>query len=269
MLKTKIGDRFANLVVEGFEGEKPNALKKANFLCDCGKRKSIRLSHVTSGRTVSCGCAKRKHFVEAGQVFARLTVMSPDIARLKGHTVVLCACECGVEKRVDISDLVSGAVLSCGCYRNDKLRAASTIHDGEGTPLYSVWHGMKNRCLNPGVDGYHCYGGRGISVCAEWLDDFGAFREWAESSGYSPTLQIDREDVNGNYTPSNCRWVTSKVNGNNRRNNVLLTAFGETKTMSMWADDPACAVSYSTLKQRIYKGKWPHELAISEPPRRR
>ena len=269
MLKTKAGDVFGSLTVVSFEGGKPSALGKAEFLCACGKQKSIRLGHVTSGRTVSCGCAKRKNFVEVGQVFARLTVLSDIPVAYGVHLKVPCRCSCGVEKMIGIADLFSGGTKSCGCFSTDHLRAFSTKHGSEGTPLYSVWSGIKNRCLNPGTDGFHCYGGRGISICPEWLNDFTQFKTWALVSGYRDDLQIDRADVNGDYTPSNCRWVTSKVNGNNRRNNVLLTAFGETKTMSEWADDPICAVMYSTLRQRIYKSRWPHEKSITEPSRRR
>lgn len=268
MLKTKIGDQFGKLVVVSFPTGRPMAAGKANFLCACGNEKAIRLAHVIGGLTVSCGCVKRKLFVEAGQIFERIKVVDAEPVAVGKHLKVACVCSCGTEKLIGIAELLNGSTKSCGCMVIEKLVTMSLRHGGESSSLYSVWHTMKSRCSNPKAENFENYGGRGISICREWIDDFAAFRQWAESSGYTPALEIDRADVNGNYQPDNCRWVTSRVNGNNRRNNVLLTAFGETKTMSYWADDPRCAVTYSTLKQRISKARWSHEQAISEPSRK-
>lgn len=243
--------------------------RRATCICECGNEKDIRLNHVTKGVTVSCGCAKRKHAVELGARYGRITVVSLDYESVKGHLKVPTVCDCGAEKLIGVAELATGKTQSCGCLIVDTLVAMSTKHGGEKTALYSVWHTMKNRCLNPKADSYPGYGGRGITICSEWLSDFSEFRSWAKGNGYKVGLQIDRIDVNGDYTPSNCRWVTARVNGNNRRNNLRLTAFGETKTAAEWGRDPRCAVSGNTLAQRITKSKWPHLEAITAPPGRR
>lgn len=101
--------------------------------------------------------------------------------------------------------------------------------------LYGVWCSMKGRCENPNRPKYKDYGGRGIKVCDEW-HDCGAFAEWAFSSGYKRGLQIDRIDVNGDYCPENCRFVTPKQNSRNRRNTKRLTVNGESKTVVEWCE---------------------------------
>jgi len=96
------------------------------------------------------------------------------------------------------------------------MRGVSLTHGGSNTRLYYVWHTMRQRCSNPKVAKFADYGARGIRVCEEW-QDFAAFRDWAQSAGYRQGLQIDREDNDGNYEPSNCRWVTAVVQRRNRR----------------------------------------------------
>lgn len=127
-------------------------------------------------------------------------------------------------------------------------------HGYEKCQLSNVLNNMKSRCYNSKDEFYHDYGGRGITICEEWLNDDRKFVEWAINNGYCEDLTIDRIDNNGIYTQTNCRWVDAKVQANNRRTNRLITAFGETKTLSQWADDKRCPVSYGTLSSRIQKG---------------
>lgn len=128
--------------------------------------------------------------------------------------------------------------------------------------LDSVWNQMKQRCGNPNNEKYPLYGARGIRV---EFADYAEFKTWALSSGYAPGLSIDRIDNDGNYTPSNCRWATPQQQSNNRRSNVLLTAFGETKTVAEWVDDPRCSVTYTALIQRVRRAGWAPEEAVSTP----
>lgn len=136
-----------------------------------------------------------------------------------------------------------------------------------GTPVYKVWENMQARCQKPGHRQFADYGGRGIKVCESWLKEPGTFCEWALRSGYAPGLMLDRIDNNGDYEPGNCRFVHRKVNNNNKRNNRVLRAFGELKTLAQWAEDYRCAVSYSTLIQRLDKLGWPFERALITPRR--
>lgn len=102
--------------------------------------------------------------------------------------------------------------------------------------LYSIWSTMIHRCEDAKREKYRDYGERGIVVCEEW-HDANKFMDWAFSNGYEEGLQIDRIDNNGNYEPSNCRWVTPKENSRNRRNTVYLTIDGETKCVAEWCEE--------------------------------
>jgi hypothetical protein len=121
---------------------------------------------------------------------------------------------------------------------------------------------MKERCYNSKRKEYPNYGGRGISVCSEWFD-FRNFMEWSLSNGYSDDLTIDRIDNDGNYCPENCRWVSMKQQGQNKRTNRYITHNGETKTITQWANDNG--LQYHVLKKRIDGLGWSFERAISEP----
>lgn len=126
--------------------------------------------------------------------------------------------------------------------------------------LYSIWHNMKSRCYYRKSEKYKDYGGRGIIVCDEWRNNFQAFYDWAMSHGYADDLTIDRKDVNGNYEPSNCRWVTQKEQHNNTRKNHYITYNGETKTAAEWARQ--YGIHRCVLNNRIRRG-WNFEKAIS------
>lgn len=129
----------------------------------------------------------------------------------------------------------------------------ATIHGGKHTKLYSVWCGMKERCNNPNNKRFYCYGGRGISVCAEWAESFSLFREWALENGYQDGLTIDRIDSNGNYEPNNCRWATRAQQNRNYSRNHMITYRGETKCVADWADE--YGINRATILFRIKSGK--------------
>ncbi len=94
------------------------------------------------------------------------------------------------------------------------------MSDETTAKIRGVWYGMKSRCRNKEDIAYDCYGGRGICVCDDW-DDFEIFMTWAVENGYNTGLEIDRRDNDGNYEPSNCRWVTHTENSRNRRTTML------------------------------------------------
>lgn len=138
-----------------------------------------------------------------------------------------------------------------------------TEHGMYKTRLYKIWVNMKSRCNNPNATHYYRYGGRGIKVCEEWSNSFVSFMEWAYNSGYNDNLKIDRIDFNGNYEPSNCRWVTHKKQMNNTSQNVFVTINGETKTLREWSKETGIDERLLGYRfRRGYKGK---ELLSKKP----
>lgn len=127
--------------------------------------------------------------------------------------------------------------------------------------LYIIYKDMQDRCYNVKSVSYPCYGCRGIKVAGEW-NTFEAFEKWAYANGYTECLTIDRIDVNGDYSPENCRWCTRKEQANNKRNNVYLTYKGETKTLTQWSEEKG--MSRKTLQQRLDKG-YSMEEALNKP----
>ena len=130
-------------------------------------------------------------------------------------------------------------------------------HGEYKTRLHKAWRSMKERCLYKTSVGYKNYGGRGITVCQEWLKSYIAFRDWSYANGYDPNAAfgectLDRIDVNGNYEPSNCRWVPQKIQSNNVRRNRRITYNGETHTIAEWAEK--LGVNYHSLYTRIDRG---------------
>jgi len=166
-----------------------------------------------------------------GERFVRLVV----IKRSGNHhnrVAWECRCDCGNTKTVTSNDLKTGSTQSCGCIKREMAAAKSklaglvrgkqlTKHGLHGIRLYGIWKAMRERCNNPNSNDHADYGGRGIDICKEW-DDFASFNTWAMSNGYNPNAlfgecTIDRKEVNGNYCPENCQWVSLKLQANNRR----------------------------------------------------
>jgi hypothetical protein len=120
------------------------------------------------------------------------------------------------------------------------------------TAIYNVWREMRQRCENPNNKYYHSYGARDIKVCDEWMYDFVAFNNWAQSSGYVKGLTIDRINNDKNYEPDNCRWADMKYQSNNTRRNVIIILNGISKTIAEWAD--YFGIEYCTFRYRYKRG---------------
>lgn len=195
-----------------------------------------------------------------GHVFGRLTVTNQAPTQ-NGRTQWVCTCECGNQLIVDSHKLRKGTRKSCGCLRVDHAIALGhqkKTHGQKNTRLYQSWKSMKQRCTYEHDIGFANYGGRGIRICEEWLHSFETFRDWALSNGYGEDLTLDRIDLNGDYSPTNCRWASPKEQARNRRSNVLYKG----KCLAQWAEENG--IRTDTLNFRLRAG-WPIEKALSTP----
>lgn len=187
--------------------------------------------------------------------FSRLVVLKKYGHNKHNQITWLCKCDCGNLIIVSGNSLTRSNTRSCGCLYQDYLhnpRPNTQKHGKSNSRLYHIWRDMKLRCYNAKQVGYNNYGVRGIVVCAEWLNNFKVFYDWAINNGYKDNLQIDRINTNGNYEPSNCRWVTPLDNSNNKRNNRFITYKGETKTIAEWSK--STNIPYHLIWNRLRRG---------------
>ena len=157
-----------------------------------------------------------KNFIDlTGHVYSRLTVLG--YARKKGkHHYWHCSCDCSKKSVVASTSLRSGHTQSCGCYHNERRSEIFSTHGLSSSPEYKAFHNMKSRCLNENAQSYVDYGGRGITICDRWIDSFANFHKDMGDKP-SPSHSIDRENNEGNYEPSNCRWATQLQQVRNQR----------------------------------------------------
>lgn len=169
-------------------------------------------------------------------------------------------CDCGKTLIMPATEFLKGKWKSCGCKRRELISASRRTHGMSKHPAYAVWRSMIDRCHLPTHHAWKNYGGRGIQVCKAW-QTFEGF--WADMGpSYRPGLTLDRIDVNGNYTPDNCRWVTPKKQNRNRRNNrYIQTPWGR---MTVSEASERSGIGVTTLLYRLNAGV-PANLLFQPP----
>lgn len=200
-----------------------------------------------------------------GEKFGYVEVLEKTDERNNGYIVYKCKCyNCGKIVNKSLGNLIRRKKqgynnMTCGCfdYHHNHLYKNGLSN----TRLKYIYNGMKARCYNKNNPAYKNYGGRGIKICDEWLNDFERFYNWAISNNYDKDLTIERIDNSGDYTPNNCKWATRLEQNRNRRNITLLTYNDETKTIKEWADE--YNLELVTLRTRINRG-WDVERALKE-----
>lgn len=257
---TKIGRR-TNITGRRFgrlTAIEPRPERKWLFRCDCGTEKVLTSQIVIRGSASSCGCLAKgvQRTDYTGQKFQMLTAVEP-----RGSHKWLFRCDCGVEKEIVSSGVVSGRQRSCGCQigiggRMEETHGMSE-QPGRPNPTYRSWTAMRNRCSNPRNTHWPDYGGRGIIVCARW-DSFEAF---VEDLGDRPAGRtLGRIDNDGNYEPGNVRWETPAEQGRNTRFVRRITFQGETLSLSEWSR--RIGITVQSLSTRL--NNWPVERALTE-----
>lgn len=208
---------------------------------------------------------------EHGALESRLTIVGlgePKVdknGRIRG--TFDCLCECGNVVTLERQNVLCGKVCSCGCYKKEYLKATRSTHGHAHCRLYNVLASMKSRCYNTNEASYKDYGGRGIQICDEWKNDYQTFEKWAYANGYDENAKyggctIDRIDCNGNYEPSNCRWVTWDEQQRNKRDVITVCYNNKNYTIPELAK--LLNVNYTTLYYRIKYSKLPEDKKFHE-----
>lgn len=260
-----IGKKYNHLTIIGSVPREIKNGKKERFkvecLCDCGNKRIAKFEAVRNGNIKSCGRCKiirdekraERYNVYIGKKYNKLTIIDITYSP-KSEIIAHCECDCGNRHITKLHDVLFGKVKSCGCYRTEKTIERSTKHGDASKRLYAIYIGMKKRCYVSNDDAYKYYGGRGIKICDEWLENYLNFKSWALDNGYTEELTIDRINVNGNYEPSNCRWATIEEQANNKTDSVYIDYNGKSQTLRQWCDE--FNLDYRLMVERFYQPCW-------------
>ena len=235
-----------------------------------GAKTNIKISYTSSYAKIIPVVKDEDYMVNkdlVGQKFNRLTVLS--FAFKKNNSRMWeCQCDCRKLTYVSTNCLTSGHTKSCGCLYLETRGTSNLKHGGckELVDLYHVWENVKARCYNPKYAHFEDYGGRGITVETDWFKSFEVFSEWALANGYESGLSLERKDVNGNYEPRNCTWVTKQAQCWNKRNSRRI--FIDNKEVSLseyfYTHRRENNVDYANFSNRVCMG-WDIEKALTVP----
>lgn len=189
-----------------------------------------------------------------GKTFGRLTIKDYFVKNRRQY--YLCECSCGIIKEIRKDSVVKDkrATRSCGCIKKEqdlKNLFVEKTHGMTKHRLYKIFNGIKTRCTNDKNNRFSRYGGRGISICKEWTDDYINFHNWAMSNGYKEGLSIERINNDGNYEPNNCEWIEFKEQCKNRKNTIRVLY--KDKIYCLMDFSKIVNIPYSTLKNRTKK----------------
>lgn len=273
--KNLLGQKFGKLLVTNALGLDKHKSRIWECKCDCGNMITATTVSLTHGKK-HCGCVKYvpKTFVDlTGKIFGRLKVIQYAY-REKDKNFWECECNCGNKIFTTSSCLTKGYTKSCGCLQRDLARRNKKHGYAHKLSLYYIWKSMKERCNNKNDKSYKNYGDRGIKVCNEWQNNYLTFHNWAFESGYveeklpngKNKLTLDRINVNGDYEPSNCRWITNAEQARNKRNNTKVKYNGTMVNLRDLCD--RLNVKYETMYRRIFCSHWDIEKALLQPIKR-
>lgn len=199
-----------------------------------------------------------------GENFGEWLVLQQAPPKADGRSCWLCRCSCGVKVIVRERTLVSGTSTKCMSCAGTQSGLKRNYPRLSNYREHAVWSAIKQRCFNSRDRAYKWYGGRGITMSAEWRDSFATFIR--DMGRCPPGFTIDRyPDQNGNYESGNCRWTDWKSQQRNRRNNVLLTYQGKTQSVIAWSEETR--LKYTTILGRINIQGWSVADALSKPAR--
>lgn len=258
-IKNLVGEKFGKLTVLEYYGKNEKGYHLWKCKCDCGNYAIVNNKSIKNGHTKSCGCIHRAKDL-TGKKFGNLTVVKK-VERKNRSNQWLCKCDCGKEVVCYQYNLERGTSTSCGCLRSYYAKKTRSCHGESTGKFYKKWSSIKTRCYNKNTPCYKNYGGRGIKMCDEWLD-FWNFREWAYKNGYSEGLTLERIDVNGNYEPSNCKWIPMEEQAINKRNNSFIEYGGKKQTISQWSKK--LGVGKEVLSYRYRAGWTPEECLFGK-----
>lgn len=209
-----------------------------------------------------------KNPISLGDVFGRLTVIEGPIFEARNGITVThfykCRCECGNDHWVCHGNLRNGSTESCGCYQSERRGKTLKLHGESGknaTSEWIAWSSMKARCSNPKGTDYKSYGGRGIAVCERWENSYINFLEDMGRKP-SPRHSLERNDVDGHYSPGNCKWATPEEQAANKQNSIRITMNGETLGIAEWSR--RTGLTESVIRRRKSRG-WSEERILTTP----
>lgn len=256
------GERRGKLtIIEPIERYGVNGATRTKWLCKCDCGNEVEVLSGNINRKFSCGCDKVSKKINdyTGQRFGMLTAIAPTKERRNNQVVWLCKCDCGNTKTIVGSNLKNH---KGGC--KDCFPTINKTHGLTKTSIYECWRHFKSRCDNPNNPSYCDYGARGITYCSEWAN-FEPFYLWAIENGYVEGLSLDRIDVNGNYEPDNCRWITNEKQQRNKR----CTIMHNDMPLIEYVEQIGRIDDYRLIYERVRRQGMTVEEAITKPVRGR